>query len=63
MPSSAATPTITSMPALRSSATPRPETRLSGSNTPTTTRDTPAATMVPVHGGVRPWCTQGSSVV
>ena len=60
--SSAATPTVTSMPAARSAASPRPATWGSGSSTPTTTRATPAATMASVQGGVRPWWAQGSSV-
>jgi len=41
---------------------PCPATAGSGSSTATTTRLTPAAMSASAHGGVRPWCEQGSRV-
>src|SRR5207249_9586966 len=58
---SASKPIWTSIPArFRTSAPPRASG--SGSRTAATTRRTPAARMASVHGGVLPWCAQGSRV-
>jgi hypothetical protein len=54
--------TSTSIPAARRRAKPAPATRGFGSWTAATTRAMPAATSASQHGGVRPWCEQGSSV-
>ena len=51
----------TSTPASRSRSTP-PAASGFGSREPTTTFATPAATIASVHGGVDPWCAQGSIV-
>jgi hypothetical protein len=59
---SAPTPTVTSTPARRSSARPRPFTAGLGSRMAATTRRTPAPTSAGAQGGVRPWCAQGSRV-
>ena len=55
-------PTATAMPASRSVRMPWPPTSGLGSEQPTTTRATPAATSARLQGGVRPWWLQGSSV-
>jgi hypothetical protein len=47
-------PSSTVMPAARSRAKPRPSTRLSGSRSATTTRETPARISASQQGGVRP---------
>ena len=60
--SDAQTPVVTATPARRSSRSPRPLTRGSGSRSAATTRAMPAATTSGAQGGVRPWCEQGSSV-
>ena len=51
----------TSTPAASSATAPPPASGL-GSAQPATTRATPAATIASTHGGVRPWCAQGSMV-
>jgi hypothetical protein len=53
--------TSTRMPAARSRCTPAPLTSGLGSMANTTTRATCAAMSASQHGGVRPWCAQGSS--
>jgi hypothetical protein len=55
------TPSLTAIPARRSRSTPRPDTRGSGSSAAITARAMPAATSASAHGGVWPWCAQGSS--
>src|SRR5712671_4287418 len=59
---SRSTPTSTRRPAARRRRMPRPWTRGFGSTLPITTRRTPEASTASVHGGVRPWWSQGSSV-
>ncbi len=54
--------TSTSMPAARKRAMPRPATCGFGSSMATTTLATPASISASQHGGVRPWCEQGSRV-
>ena len=54
--------TCTSMPACRSSSTPRPRTKGLGSRHATSTRATPACTKARLHGGVRPWWLHGSKL-
>ena len=53
-PASARTPVVTSTPASRSRAWPRPATRGSGSSSAETTRAMPAAMIVSTQGGVAP---------
>ena len=60
--SAATQPSMTSIPAARSSASPPPSTLGNGSRVPTTTRRTPAAITARVQGGVLPKWQQGSSV-
>ena len=55
-------PISTSMPAARSLAKPAPPTLGFGSCTEATTRPMPAAIKASLHGPVRPWWEQGSSV-
>ena len=50
----------TLMPAARSRAMPWPATSGFGSTQATTTRAMPASISASQHGGVRPWCAQGS---
>src|SRR5882762_8225029 len=59
--SSASRPICVSIPARFSTSTP-PRASASGSRTAATTRRMPAARMASVHGGVLPWCAQGSRV-
>jgi hypothetical protein len=47
---------------VREDRDPLPCTRASGSTIAATTRDAPLARIASVHGGVRPWWQQGSSV-
>ena len=54
--------TSTSMPAARSRAMPCPATSGFGSSIATTTLAMPASISASQHGGVRPWCEQGSRV-
>ena len=60
--SSASRPVSTVIPASRSAANPRPETRGSGSVIGQTSLVMPASISAPVQGGVRPWWAHGSSV-
>ncbi len=60
--SPASRPCPVAMPASSRRASPEPSTRGLGSRIATITRRTPAAISASVHGGVRPWCEQGSSV-
>ena len=58
--SASSTPTVTSTPASRRMAMPRPCTFAKGSMQPTTTRRMPERTMSVAQGGVRPKWAQGS---
>ena len=60
--SASISPTSAWMPASVSMDMPPPATSGLGSLIAATTRATPAWISASAHGGVRPWCEQGSSV-